>query len=191
MTDTAPAGPLFPKPGEPFPPFTAADALASPAYAEVFAALPAEYHEAAAEYLAAVAGIPDTLSAFSEDDYEEAYLDEDDGPFVGLRRTPAQRREDALQTIGLVNGYLADWQRAVEGLALACYPPCPSDAAIALLEREAGAFYSELVRQRTEQATWFLRDAGLPQAPRPPIEGHSIATSGGYVDVVRHLTLHR
>ncbi|MFF2123508.1 hypothetical protein ACFVXH_39890 [Kitasatospora sp. NPDC058184] len=181
----------FPLLGEPFSEFTAADALNSTVYAEVFAALPADYHEAAAEYLALAAGIPDALDGCATHDYEESFLDEDDGPYTGLNRTPAQRRVHALEVIAVVNGYLADWERAIERLALACYPPCPSAAAIDFLQREAGAFYSELTRHRTKQAAWFLHDAGLPAAPRPPVEGHSIATSGGYVDVVRHLTLHR
>ena len=183
--------PLSPRPGEVLAAATAQDILDSPAYAEELSALPEEYREAAAAYFATIAGIPDTLSGFDADTYEEKYLDQDEGPYIaGPPRTPDQLREHALQIITMVNGCLAAWERAVEGLALACYPPCPSEAAVDLLQRSASAFYSELVRQRTEQHTWFLRDAGLSLAPRPPVEGDCIWTSGGYVPVAEHLLLH-
>ncbi|MEV7122238.1 hypothetical protein [Kitasatospora griseola] len=183
-------GPLTPAIGEGLAPCTAQDILDSPAYTDHLAAVPDGYRTAAAEYLAAIAGIPDTLDGFDAGTYDERYLWDDDFLPLDHHRGPSPRelREHALAIITMVNGLLTTWGSAVDRLAADLHAQ-PGRAA-EYLSAQAGAYASELQRQRTEQHAWFLQDAGLPAAPRPPVEGLALVTSTGYVPLGQHLQLH-
>ncbi|MFG2918134.1 hypothetical protein ACGF0D_35275 [Kitasatospora sp. NPDC048298] len=78
--------------------------------------------------MAEQAGRRPRRSAFDAAAYDEAYFFEEGGflPLEGYQRpSPKELREHALETIVMVNGYVADWSSAVDRLASDFYPPRP------------------------------------------------------------------
>jgi hypothetical protein len=173
--------PTFPGPGDPLS-FTRDDVLASPIYADILAGLPEAAQRPAAEYLAAIAGTPDTLDGFTADTYGEFRLDDE------AHATDEMVRAGALADIGVVIASLHDWHDAIEALSAALDSPQPDDVT-RFLSQQAADFYTALARQRTEIAAWYLRSVQLPDTPRPPTTGTSMCTSTGYIEIGEYLNL--
>ena len=172
--------PAFPGPGE-LPPLTGDDVLASDDYVEILACLPEAARPPAAEYLAAIAGIPDILNEFAANTYGESLNDE-------IGATDAEIHAGAATDLGVVVAGLHNWYDAINALSLAFAPPQPEDLT-EFLSRQIAAFYAELVRQRTQITAWCLRGIGLPDAPRPLTTGTSMCTSNGYIEIGNYLNL--